>query len=197
MKPLLDKTALFISAATSPFVVFSVVGVATISYYANNLREFFLWNSIFLFLTLIVPLLYILQGVRTGRLTDLHLMLREQRLKPFVVSVVCNILLIVIFYLLELPKPIMILSTILLANEVIFLAITQFWKISIHSATLAGSITTAAVLIDSRFIALYLISPLSIWARVRRHRHNFLQGVAATFLAISISMIIFKLYGVM
>lgn len=196
MKTLLDKTAYIISGLTSPFIVITVIGLFAIRYYAASLDDLVTWGGTFALFSILIPFFFIYHGVKTGKFSDIHIMVREQRTGPFLVSIGGGVLILIAFHFEKAPLPLIIMATVLLANALIFFLITRFWKISIHSASLASSITITAVLIDPHMATLFLISPLAIWARIYRHRHNFWQGASAAFLAVSISLIIFKLFRI-
>jgi membrane-associated phospholipid phosphatase len=72
--------------------------------------------------------------------------------------------------------------------------ITLGWKISAHTAGIAGP-TTALVLVFGIWVApLYSLSILMVWARVKLCAHTPNQAVAGLIVAITITGIVFLLF---
>ncbi len=136
---------------------------------------------------------FIYYGVKSGRLTDMHVMLREQRIEPFIVTMFGALLLIIAYHFLAVPKPLYALSIVLFINGLVFFLITLVWKISIHSAAYAGAVLILAHLVNPNLAYLLLVLPLIMWARVYRHRHSVLQVLGAAVVVSLITLAAFRL----
>lgn len=193
MKSILDKLALFVSILASPFFVIPIFTLAIIKYYSSSLGQFFSLALTFILFDTLLPFVFILYEVGKGKISDIHIAARQQRTRPFLVSILGTFLLVITFFELNAPEKLIGLTYVLLANGIIFAIITQYWKISIHSAALSGAITLLMLLINLNFAWLFLTVPLVAWARMRRHRHNIWQTLTAAFATLIITTIILKL----
>ena len=189
-----DKTAFLISALSSPFVVIPTFTLAVVRKVAPTPAEFWLWSGIALVCLTLLPAGYILCQVRTGRITDVHVREREQRREPFLVGLLGAVLGTALFLLLQAPPELLALGTCTVTNGLVFAAITLRWKISLHPSILTTAILTAMTFLDPRWGWLVLVLPLVIWARIRRRRHNFWQGLIAIFLASGMTVGVFHLF---
>lgn len=172
----------YVSAITSPFLIIPIFALWIIATYSKSLNEFTLWGATFIFLTVIPTFIYVYRGVKQGEFTDLHVAIKEQRDKPFLIAILGSLLLIGAYFIEQVPREIFSLSIILLVNGIIFYLITKLSKVSIHAAAFAGSIFIATILISGYTALLLLFLPLVIWARIKRDRHNLWQAVASVIL---------------
>ncbi|MCD4691010.1 hypothetical protein K8S17_06055 [bacterium] len=149
------------------------------------------WNWVWLHAVLgvIIPLAYLVQLIRRGRVSDMDVEQREQRFSPLVVVAGCLGLAWLIFYLGSAPPPMTVLAGVLFAQSAIILAITFFWKISVHcaSAGLAGILVSGFT--GSALPALFTVSIMS-WSRWRLNQHTPAQAVAGTLLGVVASVVV-------
>jgi hypothetical protein len=117
----------------------------------------------------------VLIGVRRGRLTDHHISRREQRPPVMAIalaSVVCGLL---VLRWLDAPRALFALMAAMVAGLVVALAITSFWKISIHAATAAGTVASLAILVSPWWLIASPLVVLTGWARVEIRDHTPVQ----------------------
>ncbi|MDH7568134.1 MAG: hypothetical protein QHJ73_00940 [Armatimonadota bacterium] len=183
-----DWAALLVSAVASPFVVLPVFAVAITARYSPDVAHFLRWSGIAVFFSTVVPLSYVLAGVRRGRLSDVHVMYREQRGGPFAVALVSSAVGTAVLKAVGAPAPLVAVGAAMVCNGVVFAAITTRWKVSLHLSVFAGCVACAAVLVDARFWALALFVPAILWARVRRTRHSPAQGAVAIAVAVAVTL---------
>ncbi|MEK9156042.1 MAG: hypothetical protein AAB360_01935 [Patescibacteria group bacterium] len=177
------RLAKFISLIASPFFTISLAALLLINRFSPNRQEMLFWGAVFIFMLIVVPFLFIYLSVRAGAISDIHVSVRKQRIKPFLLAFLCAIIVFAVFYAAGAPWPLISMLWVMLANGIIFLIITSFWKISIHIAALAGAATLVSVLVNPAATLLFLLVPIVAWARVREHRHTFWQVVAPAILA--------------
>lgn len=139
------------------------------------------------------PLLYLLALYNSGRVSDLDLSTREERLRPYLVAVAALILGAVLLQAGGAPP---LLSNLANATAIAFallFAITLYWKISAHAASagtfaaLAGLLVTLWSLIA---FALALV-PLVCWARVHLGRHTTMQTITGALLGAAVLLAVF------
>ena len=74
------------------------------------------------------------------------------------------------------------------------LLITLAWKISAHTAGVAGPTTALVFVFGIWVVPLYLLSLLMIWARVRLRAHTLSQAVAGILVAILVTSLVFMAF---
>lgn len=173
------KLAKIVSVVASPYLVIPFFGLWITAYYADSFLGFLGWYLLFLALAVGVPLGYIAWSVKTGRITDIHVMVRSQRLVPMMLATVGAAVLSVLHAVLDAPHGLLTMSIILAANGVIFMLVTHFWKASIHAAAYSGSVLLLAGLVNWVWLSLAILLPVIVWARLKRRRHSIWQGLAA------------------
>lgn len=177
-----DHFAFFLSAALSPYIVIPVGTMGII--YAREPEHFWEWAGISLLFSTLLPLLYILVGMWRGTISDVHVMERTQRGGPFLVAIVGGFVAAALLHHLGASTSVWGLSVIQAVNGLAILAITSFYKISVHVSVLTATVIGATVLHPHvpPFAFLWLI-PLLMWARERRGRHSWGQGIAGFVVA--------------
>jgi membrane-associated phospholipid phosphatase len=114
--------------------------------------------------------------------TDFDLRLREQRLRPFLVTLASALLAWLVLWFGQAPRLLLVLTGAAWLQIALLLGITLRWKISAHCATAAAFIVLALALLGSAAAPLTFILPLVAWSRLRLQRHNLPQTIAGSFL---------------
>jgi hypothetical protein len=189
-----DRTALLISAGLSPFCTVPCFILLVVIRYTSTLAEvarFWLVASVFV---VGIPAVNILTRIRNGEASDIHLANRQQRITPFLLGFTSALIGSLILLWAGAPRPVVVLAVAYLVASLITIAITLFWKVSIHTALNAGCLTAALLLFRgaaSPFIV--LLAPL-VWARVRRGRHTMAQAILGIPLVAVIAFGVFYLF---
>lgn len=102
------------------------------------------WSMISAIFCSFVPLWFMVKGAAAGRWDTHHVRDRADRLLPLSVAVTSVIAGLAMLYFGGAPRQLIALVLAMLCCLVLALAVTQVWKISLHSAITAG---TAAILV--------------------------------------------------
>jgi membrane-associated phospholipid phosphatase len=185
-----------ISEISNPLFIalptFFVIALMT----APNLLHAILWWIIAVLGISVAPFLFIMQGVRKGKLTDHHVSKREQRLVPLVFGLVCMVLSFVFLYLFR-ASPVLIATVVaVIVACVISLIVTKYWKISLHLVGMAGAVTVFVILFGPRLLVLSPLVLLIGWARWQVRAHTIYQAIAGTILAVVVTVATFFLFGI-
>lgn len=181
-----------ISGVTSPFIIIPIVAAIITATFYTRVDDFLYWYGIFL-IPVLLPLLYVLYGVKQGTITDLHVADREQRKVPFMLAVIGAVIMLFLYWWLDVFVMLQYMAVALLVSGIIFIVITRVWKISIHTATYTSSVLLMTYLLDPRFLWMLLALPIIIWARLQRKRHTLMQALAGVVVAVIILVIFFEL----
>ena len=81
-----------------------------------------------------------------------------------------------------------------LATVVILASINLWWKVSIHTALVAGSVTLLIMLYGWILAVTTVLIPLMAWARIESNNHSPAQAVAGALLAALIVVVVFMVF---
>jgi hypothetical protein len=162
---------------------------------APSWQEAVLWWIVTAFGISVALLLFIYQGVRRGRYSDHHLSVRTQRLVPLVVGLLCAVIALILLLVLQASQTLLAAVAAVLVCGICTLAITARWKISFHHVGAAGAAAVLTLLF--RTMGLLLIPFVAIvgWARWRVGAHTDAQAIAGTALAVVITVVMFRSFG--
>jgi membrane-associated phospholipid phosphatase len=117
----------------------------------------------------------VLIGVRLWLLTDHHISRREQRPRIMAIALASAVAGLVVLRWLDAPRALFALLAAMVAGVAVALAITSFWKISIHAASAAGTVACLAILVSPWWLLLAPLVVLTGWARVEIRDHTPVQ----------------------
>jgi membrane-associated phospholipid phosphatase len=139
-----------------------------------------------LFVTLI-PLTYIYIRLKQGKLTDIHIVIRGQRIIPLLFAIISALIGLLMLYFLEAPEGLIHLGICYIVNSIVFILITQFWKISLHCGVISGCITALAYIVTPKMLFLLFLVPIVAWARIQKKHHTFTQTLAGAIISVIIT----------
>ncbi|GAB94788.1 membrane-associated phospholipid phosphatase [Kineosphaera limosa] len=126
--------------------------------------------------------------VRSGRVRDRQLVLREQRHVPMLIAAASVTLTLVALALLGAPRPLLALIVTILVGLAAITLVTRFWKASIHADVAATCATVAAIDVGAWTLCLTVpIVAAVAWARVRAGRHSLAQAAVGILLGTAIT----------
>lgn len=167
-----------ISDLLSPPVVWGALALPMAARAADSLGQAMQWALVYVALVCLLPAAYIAFEVWRGRITDVHINLREQRLRPFTVSLIGTGIAWFALQLLGAPTLMPLFTLFTLLQILLMLVLTTRWKISMHSMSITSAVVTAGALYGVP--TLLLFSPLIALvgtARVRLRRHSLGQVI--------------------
>ncbi|HEY6287237.1 MAG TPA: phosphatase PAP2 family protein [Ktedonobacteraceae bacterium] len=165
-------------------------------YQAKDQRTAFIYACITLFFLSVGPLLYIIIGVRLGKLSDIDVTRRSQRAGPFIFGIVSVMIGWLVLTLANGPRNLQTVMIISVFSGIIMMVITFWWKISMHASSLGGVATMLTVLYGAVMLPLFVLLVLVSWSRVILRRHTVTQVIAGSLAGIVLSLVILKLRGV-
>ncbi|GAA2886399.1 hypothetical protein Acy02nite_41610 [Actinoplanes cyaneus] len=172
-----ERIARIVSEVLAPAVLVAAL-LVTVGWHAGEEPGVSRWwglpGAIF---AAVIPLGYVLHGVRTGRLTDHHIPDRAARRLPLLFGIASLGAGLIVLVLLGAPREVLALLVAGGSGLVIFALVTHWWKMSIHAGVAAGALATLTAIYGP--VAL-LGAPLVVlggWARVRLTAHTPAQVV--------------------
>ncbi|MFI7608520.1 phosphatase PAP2 family protein [Micromonospora sp. NPDC049366] len=136
------------------------------------------WGAFAALFSAVIPFGAILYAKRTGRVSDHHISQREQRKGVLLVGIASVALSLVLFWLLDAPRPLVAMIAVMLVVLAATTAVNQAWKMSAHAATAAGAVAVLTLLAGPPLAAGVLIVAVVGWSRVYLRAHTALQVIA-------------------
>jgi membrane-associated phospholipid phosphatase len=142
-------------------------------------------------------MLFIFGLYATDRISDLDMSIRAERERVFIAFVIFYALGALDLWLIHAP-PIMTASMAgYAASALVVQWITRYWKISTHALGITAPLVALTVLFGARPAPFYALIPLVGWSRVYLRAHTVLQVVAGTLLALTTTLIFFRIFKVL
>ena len=195
-RPLKVRIARHISNILSPVTISGPAVIFVALYHAANLLVMLAYAGVTLFFLSVGPMAYIIVGVRLGKLSDIDVSRRADRVGPFLFSITSTTVGLFVLMYLHGPKN---LETVMLStgiSAVILMVTTLWWKISIHASSLAGAATILTTLYGTVMLPTFLLLVLVSWSRVVLRRHTVAQVIAGSLVSIVLAILIIAFRGV-
>jgi MFS family permease len=153
-----------------------VVGIHSTSSISQGL----LLSAVAAFFAAGLPYAIMLIGIRRGRLSDRHLSRREQRPAMMIIGLMSVSVGLLVMAWLDAPREFLALVAAMVAGVGVALAISSFWKISIHAACAAGSVAILVIVfgwvrLDTRSGG-HLLGTGRTWRPHRPAGHSWRRG---------------------
>jgi membrane-associated phospholipid phosphatase len=194
-KPRRVQLARAISTILAPTTISVPMILLVALYQARNVAGALVYGITTLLFLSIGPFAYILLGVRLGKLSDVDVSRRSERVGPFVFGLfsVC----LGWFALTLMHGPALLITVLLLTavSGLVMMIITLWWKISLHASSLACAVTMLTVLYGAIMLPTFALLVLVSWSRVVLRRHTLAQVVVGSLLGIALSIAILRLRG--
>ncbi len=187
------RLARLVTEVLAPAPVSVVALVVVVLRSASSPGEALRWLGIGVLFATLIPLAYIVRGVRRREITDHHVRRREQRLLPLLVGILSVAVLLALFVLLRAPHELFALVGTMVTGLVVSLLVTLVWKISVHVGVVAGTIVILAVLFGPVLLLLAPLVVLVAWARVELGDHTVAQVIAGGLLGGAVAAVAFSL----
>jgi len=161
----------------------------------SNTLDALKWSLISIALSILPVFLVIIYLVRDDRLDGIFTNVRGQRTKIYLLAGLCAGVGCVILYYLGAPLILVAVFIAGLSAVVIFMGINLLWKISLHTAFVAASVTVLFILYGWIAALAGMLVALIAWARMELGYHSLAQVATGTLLAVLIVVVVFYLFG--
>lgn len=194
-KPRHVRIARHVSNVLAPATISVPMILLVALYKASSIASALAYAGLTLFFLSIGPFTYILIGVRLGKLSDVDVSKRTERVGPFIFGLISVCL--GWFALVLAHGPVPLISTVIVTaiSGLIMMVITLWWKISLHASSLGAAATILTVLYGAALLPTFALLVLVGWSRVVLRRHTLSQVIAGSLLSIVLSALILKLVG--
>ncbi|MCA9957398.1 MAG: phosphatase PAP2 family protein [Chloroflexota bacterium] len=178
------KAARVYSNIVSPPVMFSVLGLA-IALKERPFWEGVAWAAVYGFLVSLLPILFVLFLLKTGRIAELHMSNTGERHLPYVVAVLCGVATFGLFTWLDGPAILRCLTIFNVVELILLGVINVFWLISIHTTGIMATMMIVGLVfgwVHSLWVLPFVISVS--WVRLYLQRHTPGQVIAGLIIGV-------------
>jgi hypothetical protein len=197
LSPHVQRLAHLISEVANPLYValptFAVIALVS----APGILTALLWWVVAVVGISVAPLLFVLHGVRRGHYSDHHVSIRKQRFIPLLFGLGTMVGAFALLLILHASRVLIATVAAVIVALIIATVITRFWKISLHLVGMTGAVTVCVLLFGPFFLFLSPLVLIVAWARYQVGAHTLLQALAGAALAVSVTVTIFLVFGVL
>ncbi len=141
-----------------------------------------------------LPVMYIAWNVRRGHISDLHMRVRRERIRPLIVTIVCTGLALFALILTGAPPLMPLFALFTLLQIALLTLITIVWQISFHTMSISGAVIAAGALYGAApAVALAPLVILVGGARLKLRRHTMAQLIAGALVGAVMTTLLFVL----
>jgi membrane-associated phospholipid phosphatase len=170
----------------------TLLGIILITAAIGTANAWF-WSTVYIFIAVLLPVIYVVREVRRSAVTDFHIKLREQRIRPMLVMLALSLLGWLILLAGNAPYALVLFAGIGVIQVAFLLTVTIWWKISGHSMAASGFAVLVFVALGLHTAPVLLLIPLVAWARIRRKRHTLTQTMLGSLAGIAYILAFFLL----
>jgi membrane-associated phospholipid phosphatase len=142
---------------------------------AASLEDALAWAVVASLFASLIPISYVLREIRKHRFSNRHVPVREQRRAPLLVALASVTVGLLTINAMGAPRPLVALIAAMLAGLAVSLVVTLFWKMSIHTAVVSGSVVILAFVFGPVLLLTAPLVALVAWSRVELGDHTFAQ----------------------
>jgi len=189
------RLAKLISNILNPFLVSFAVIILLSFESASSTSEALKWSLISIALSVLPVFTVVVYLVRNQKLDGIFVNPRRQRNEIYLLASACGVVDCAVLYYLG--APILLMATFIagLAAIVTFMGINLLWKISLHTAFIAASVTVLTILYGATGALTAVLLPPVAWARLEMKLHSPAQVASGALLAAVIVVFVFHLFG--
>jgi len=181
----------FVSKFVSPPTIALVAAVCFSLWSPIGLGLLYPPLSILLCLSLLAfcPFLPVLYFYRK-KVVDLYVSKKEFRTPFFLIAIALYSMAAVIFFATN-TKIMFLLALSYTFVTVILLLVNRFWKVSVHSAGVAGPVFALIFVFGVIVLPLSLLLVLVSWSRIRLKKHTFMQTLAGSLIPVAVGLVVY------
>jgi membrane-associated phospholipid phosphatase len=188
--------ARLVSDVVSPPVVWAVTAVPLSIYADAGAGHAGLYAAIYIVLVCVLPIVYIALMVKRGKITDIHIKVRRQRIIPYMITILCAGLATLILWMISAPPLVTMFAVFSMMQIVIMLIVTTKWQISMHSLGITSAVFALGGMFGVGTAALFSpLIPIVGAARVVLKRHTVAQVIAGGCVGAVMTAILFSVVG--
>jgi hypothetical protein len=187
--------ARLVSNVLSPPVIWGFLAFPIAFRDAASPDEALLWALTYCLMVCVLPAVYIGFMVWRGHITDLHMEVRKQRIRPFLVSLIGTGLAWGLLRLMGAPPLLPLFAVVSFVLLGTMLLVTTVWQISMHAMSITVAVVATGALygLGPALLVSPLIPVVGI-ARLKLHRHTLAEVIAGGLLGAGVTALLLFFY---
>ncbi|HVU14906.1 MAG TPA: hypothetical protein VHD90_26710, partial [Phototrophicaceae bacterium] len=183
--------ARLISDILSPPVIWGFLAFPIAFHEAQSPEQALTWALTYTLMVCVIPAIYIGYMVWRGQITDLHMEVRKERIRPFIVSIIGTILAWVLLRWMDAPPLLGFFALVSLVLLGTMLLVTLVWQISMHTMSITCAVVAAGALYGvGPALLLTPLIPVVGAARLKLRRHTLAEVIAGVLLGGAITLVL-------
>jgi len=172
--------------------IFTMYVFIIVTYFITGGNNFFILTLLCLLFAAFLPLMAALKWIKSKNL-DYDISDKDERTFPLLFGAISYLLGVIILFIAGAPAVITVLMFCYFSNALLIILITFFWKISLHSMSIAGP--SAAMTYIFGYPGLLLAFPLIMvmWSRVHLNKHTLAQVIVGAVTSFIFTWLQFKI----
>ena len=133
-----------------------------------------------------LPVLYFYRK----KVVDLYVSKKESRTPFFLTAIALYSIAAVIFFATN-TRILFLLALSYTFVTIILMLVNRFWKVSVHSAGVAGPVFALIFVFGLIVLPLSLLIVLVSWSRIRLKKHTFMQTLAGSLIPVAVGLVVY------
>jgi len=133
-----------------------------------------------------LPVLYFYRK----KVVDLYVSKKESRTPFFLIAIALYSVAAIIFFATN-TGIMFLLALSYTFVTIILMLVNRFWKVSVHSAGVAGPVFALIFVFGVMFLPLSLLIVLVSWSRIKLKKHTFMQTLAGSLIPIAVGLVVY------
>jgi hypothetical protein len=159
---------------TPPFILIVVVSILLTTIF-GPISDKVLWWIILVIGPAVLPVSFVVWLFKKGRVTGMHLPIRQERTVPYLFTLLCITVTILLLKATETPAILMVLMLAYWVNAFFLLVINLSWKISAHAVGVACPLVVLSWKLGILALPLFVLVPVVAWSRWQLRAHTFAE----------------------
>ena len=189
------KLARIATNVLNPFILSLLILILLSAESTSSTDEAIKWSLIGLALSVFPVFTVVIYLVSKKKLDGIFINPRRQRHRIYLLAILCAVIGYVVLITLDAPHLLITTFVTGLVAVIVFMAINLFWKISLHTAFITGSVTVLIIVYGTMAAWTVLFVPMVAWARIEMKYHTPAQVFFGMLLASAIVTIVFGFRG--
>jgi membrane-associated phospholipid phosphatase len=181
--------------ALNPFLASFVVMVLLAFRDTASTGEALKWASVTIVLSVLPVLGVVLYLVKIKKLDGVFVNPRQQRTALYLLAIGLGAIVYVVLRWCGGPKSLEAVFAAGLAAVIVFMIVNLYWKISLHTAFIAGAVAVLIIVYGVAAAWTVVLLPPVAWARITLNQHTAVQVVMGAIISAAIVTVVFWGYG--
>ncbi len=180
-----------ISILLQPFI-FTMYVFIIATFFVTGGKNFFILALLCLLFAVFLPLILVLKWIRSRNL-DFDISNKDERIFPLILISLSYLFGVIILFIAGAPSDIKVLMFCYFSNVLLIIVITFFWKISLHSMSIAAPAAAMTYILGYPGLLLGIPLIMMMWSRIYLNKHTSLQVIVGAVTGFVFTWLQFKI----